>query len=436
MSRREAAPGNAPGPATETRVEPEAKEGHPASASRRNHRIAVGLLLSLIVYGSLYPLTWNFAQPQDFIYWGRLGLVDVVENVILFLPLGWLLAWHHHGQGRPWGGFLTWFPIALIIAVILQWLQKYLPRTPALPDIVFNMLGFTGGWLTGMISGSGLRRLSRRHLNLHAADRFALVMVALWVAAELFPFIPTLDRSSVVDNVKSLWQQDLWQPRRMLLHMAVTVIGLEALAQLVRSVANERLARPLAAIATLAILLGKFVVIHQAPGMAVVMGIAAGAAAWGGIDRMAERPRLWTLLAIASAAYLLHGIWPLQWNDRPTAMRWLPFASSLSGSIEAVVSTVAFECLCFGAIIWSAARNGASLGGMAVTVAFLAFACEFAQRYLPGRTAEITSVVLALGMGWLVAALSRIDHYQRSNPGSGSGRSAAGRGQAQRQDVR
>ncbi|MCU0812723.1 MAG: VanZ family protein [Dechloromonas sp.] len=397
-------------------MEPEAKSGQPASTGRRNHRIAVGLLLLLIIYGSLYPFAWNFTQPQDFIYRGPLGLVDVVENVILFLPLGWLLAWHYQGQGGQRDGFLAWLPIALIVAGILQWLQKYLPRTPALSDIVFNMLGFTAGWLAGMISASSLNRLSRRHLNLHSADRFALVMVVLWVVAELYPFIPTLDRSSVAYNVKSLWQQDPWQPRRMLLHMAVTVIGLGALAQLVRSVAAERLARPLAAIATLAIVAGKFVVIYQAPGLPVVLGIAAGAAVWRGIDGMEERLCWWALLAIASAAYLLHAIWPLQWNDEPTAMRWLPFASSLSGSIGSVVTTVAFECLCFGAIIRSAVRNGASSGGITAFVATLAFACEFAQRYLPGRTAEITSVVLALGMGWLFAALSPIHRLRRGNP--------------------
>ena len=110
-------------------MEPKVIAGHPAGTSRRNHRIAVGLLLSLIVYGSLYPFSWNFAQPQDFIYWAPLGLVDVVENVILFLPLGWLLASHYHGQGRQRAGFAAWFPIALIVAGILQRLQKILPLT-------------------------------------------------------------------------------------------------------------------------------------------------------------------------------------------------------------------------------------------------------------------------------------------------------------------
>ena len=109
----------------------------------------------------------------------------VLAGWLCTLPLGWLLAWHYHGQGqgRQRSGFVAWFPIALIVAGILQWLQKFLPRTPALSDIVFNMLGVTAGWLAGMISGSSLDRLSRRYLNLHAADRFALVMVVLWVAA-------------------------------------------------------------------------------------------------------------------------------------------------------------------------------------------------------------------------------------------------------------
>ena len=53
---------------------------------------------------------------------------------------------------------------------------------------------------------------------------------------------------------------------------------------------------------------------------------------------------------------------------------------------------------------------------MTVTVAILAFACEFAQRYLPGRTAEITSALLALGRGWLLSALGSIQRFRRGHP--------------------
>jgi hypothetical protein len=119
------------------------------------------------------------------------------------------------------------------------------------------------------------------------------------------------------------------------------------------------------------------------------------------------------VLAIATGSYLLHALWPWQWNDLPSAMGWLPFASSLAGSVEAVVTSVAFESLCFGAIIWAATRNGASLLGITLCTATLAFVCEWAQRYLPGRTAEITSVFLALGIGWLIAVLGKPNRVKR-----------------------
>lgn len=394
-------------------MEPNEKASPPTAASGRNYRIGVGLLLALIVYGSLYPLTWNFAQPQEFIFRGSIGLADLLENVVLFLPLGSLLAWRYRGQPGQRAGFAIWFLVALAVASVLQWLQKYLPRTPALSDIGFNMLGFLLGWVGGMVAGNSLQRLAQRHLNLHGADRFALVMLVLWLAAELFPFIPTIDRSSIFDNVKSLWQQAAWQPRRMLLHAGMALIGLEALAHLLRSVAAEHLVRPLAVVATLAMLGGKFIVVHQTPGVPVVLGIIAGTATWVAVDRLAAGCRLWSVAAVATASYLLHALWPLRWNDVPSAMSWLPFASSLAGSIEAVVTSVAFESLCFGAIIWSAVRNGAAPGGVAASVAVVAFACEWAQRYLPGRTAEITSVVLALGMGWLVVALGDKPYFKR-----------------------
>ena len=391
----------------------------------RSYRIGIALVLLLIVYGSLYPLQWDFAHPQDFVTSGGIHLGDVLENVALFLPLGWLLAWHaQHEQLAPRRAgmrFALWWLIALVVASVLQWLQKYLPRTPALSDIVFNMLGHTLGWWAGAVSVQAMHRLQRRHTQLHAAERFALLMVGIWWVAELFPLIPTIDVSSVVDNVKSLWQQPAWQPRRMVLHVGMTVLGLEATACLVRSVAVDAPARLVCALMTALVLGGKFVVIHQAPGLAVVLGILGGAVAWRGIDAIdaggawADNTglRLAFVGGVALATYLTNALWPISpswpmvWRNPPDAMRWMPFGSSLSGNMESAITNVAFECLCFGAMVWAAVRRGANWRHATLAVALLAFACEWLQRYMPTRTAEITSVVTALGMGWCVAALGR-----------------------------
>ena len=407
-------------PATSPPALGEIQEAGAHAIHPRSYRIGIALVLLLIVYGSLYPLQWDFAHPQDFITSGGVHLGDVLENVALFVPLGWLLAWHRPEPGamsRSWAGrmrrFAFWWVTALVVAAVLQWLQKFLPRTPALSDIVFNMVGHTAGWWAGAVSVRGLHRLQRRHahLDLHAAERFALLMLGIWWVAELFPLIPTIDVSSVVDNVKSLWQQPAWQPRRMALHMGMTVLGLEATARLVRSVDPAAPVHRLCAAVLALVLAGKFVVIHQTPGLAVVLGLLGGAAAWAGIEAVASPPRrLAWLWAMALATYLVHAVyplWPLPWRHPPDAMRWLPFGSSLSGNMESAITNVAFECLCFGGMVWAAVRRGAGPVRATLAVALLAFACEWLQRYLPGRTAEITSVVTALGMGWCVAALAR-----------------------------
>ncbi len=396
----------------------EADAARPAQGVQpRSYRIAIGLVLLLIVYGSLYPLRWDFAHPQDFVWHGRIGLGDLLENVMLFLPLGWLLAWYHedgeNDSAAGWRAFALWFVIAWVVAGALQWLQKYLPRTPALSDVVFNMVGHVLGWYAGRLSVRLMQRAHRhpltRHLALQAADRFALLTVGVWWVAELFPLIPTIDVSSVVDNVKSLWQQPWWQPRRMLQHIGMTLMGLEATAWLLHSVAwpSRRLHPRLACAAmALGVLGGKFVVIHQAPGMAVVLGIGGGLALWLGLGKLPGDRRLSTLLAVALATYLMQAIWSWQWRAMPLPMGWMPFGSSLSNNIESVITNVTFECLCFGTLVWLAVRQGLDWRFATAGVALLAFVCEWTQRYLPGRTPEITSVVLALGMGWLVAALA------------------------------
>lgn len=383
------------------------KSHDPAKTSAGSYRIAVGILLLLITYGSLYPLTWNFDRPQDFVLTGRIGISDLVGNVVLFLPLGWLLAWHYQGRERQGLYFGGWFVAALVLAGGLQWLQKYLPRTPALSDIGFNIVGYVAGWCAGSLSVRALNRLMQHHQGLHAADRFAMLMIGIWLVAELFPLIPTLGVSSVWENIKSLWQQPAWQPGRMWAHVGMTVIGLEALTHLVRSVSDGRAARPLAGLATLTMVGGKFVVIGQSPGLAVVFGIAGGALLWWCIDLARESRRLLLAALIATVTYLVYALAPYEFRAPPNPMRWLPFASSLQTTIEGVVTSVAFEALCFGAMVWSAVRRGGLLPGLTICTAVMAFGCEWAQRYLPGRTAEITSVLTALAMGWLVSALGQ-----------------------------
>ncbi|MFZ4286467.1 VanZ family protein [Variovorax sp. HJSM1_2] len=377
----------------------------PNTTSVSHYRIAVGLVLLLIVYGSLFPLEWNFAHPQAFLFNGTSDLSDVLENVALFFPLGCLLA----ARGvRSAARFVVWFCIALVVAAGLQWLQKFLPRTPALSDVLFNMLGHVLGWGFGAVMAQMYTRAAERRPGLRQGNYFVMALLVLWLVAELFPLVPSLNPGAWLHKLLGLLHQPWWEPRRLWLHLGMTVMGLAALAEWLHSVGASRAAVGRAGVAAgLLMLLGKFVVWHQNPGLAVVLGILAGVGLWWLMAQAHDGLRTWLLFGVALITYGVHALWPFQWPGPPKAMLWLPFASSLSSNIESVITTVALESLCFGSLIWGAVRRGLGLPVAAVAVALLAFGAEWSQRYQPARTAEITSVLLALGMAWLVAALGK-----------------------------
>lgn len=122
-----------------------------------------------------------------------------------------------------------------VVASALQWLQKHLHRTPALSDVVFNMVGFVLGWGAGSVARWRVGHLLERHLGWEDADRYTLVLIALWWVTGLSPLIPTLDVTSVSHNVKSVRQQEPWQPRSRMLHACMALIRLAAVAHLARS---------------------------------------------------------------------------------------------------------------------------------------------------------------------------------------------------------
>ena len=382
--------------------------------------VLVGLILLLIVYGSLFPFRWDFAQPQPFVWHGPIGVLDLIENVVLFLPLGAVLGWSAQGRARHAARFVAWALMALGLAGALQWLQIYLPRTPALYDVIFNLLGHGLGWGGGVLARRRLGHLLARHPTLEDADRFTLVLIALWLLAELYPLLPTLDVSSVKENIKSLWQQELWQPRRLAIHAGMTVIGLAAVVELARSAHLAHRARQAAWLAATGVLAGKFFVVGQSPGVPVVAGIASGALLWRLLDR--APPLRWTSTAsVALVTYLIVALWPWAWRTPPADMAWMPFASSLSTAIQSSLPARALECLCFGAILWGTVRRGARLVTVTLCTALLAFVCEWTQRYLPTRTAEITPLLLALGMGWLLTVAATPSYRRMARTSSSTG---------------
>ncbi len=187
---------------------------------------------ALIFFASLFPFNGWRAQgiePAVFLlaplpppYWTGF---DVGTNVVGYAPLGFLLALAllRTGRGR-WA-----VPLALLagalLSLVLEFLQIYLPqRVPSNLDWLLN----TGGTLAGALLALLLERLgaiarwSRFRTRWFLPDaRGALVLLALWPWALLFPAAEPFGLGQVVERLQGALAQALegtpfleWLPLR------------------------------------------------------------------------------------------------------------------------------------------------------------------------------------------------------------------------------
>ena len=85
---------------------------------------------------------------------------------------------------------------------------------------------------------------------------------------------------------------------------------------------------------------------------------------------------------------------PFQFRSPPQPFWWLPFESWFVGAVDSYYGTLFGKLFLYTAIVWVERKSGIRwIWALAVPAAILA-AGEFAQRYLPGRTPEITDLCL------------------------------------------
>jgi VanZ family protein len=192
---------------------------------------------ALVVYASLYPFAGWRAQgvaPFAFLsspwpkYWTAF---DFLANAAGYAPLGFLLALAvlRRGTRQVGGGAGTAVLVATgsaaVLSLVLEALQTYLPsRVPSNIDFALNTLGALGGALiAGALEFAGLiDRWSRFRLRWFVDEaRGALVLLALWPFALLFPAAVPLGLGQVFERLEAAladWLTDTpfleWLPVR------------------------------------------------------------------------------------------------------------------------------------------------------------------------------------------------------------------------------
>jgi VanZ family protein len=176
---------------------------------------------ALIVYASLYPFTgwhdqglpaWEFLwSPLPPKYWSGF---DVGINVVGYVPFGFLLALSflrrgaRHATSRAnLAAVAVSVGIATLMSFCMEMLQSYLPsRVASNLDLALNVLGaLAGAVLAAVLELAGaIDRWSNFRGRWFVVDaRGALVLLALWPFALLFPPAVPLGLGQVFERLES-----------------------------------------------------------------------------------------------------------------------------------------------------------------------------------------------------------------------------------------
>jgi VanZ family protein len=364
----------------------------------------LGIVLALILYGTLYPFHFDFtrASGNPFLIllhsWpSRFGgslLVDAVLNVAVFVPLGataYLAMARRHGRAA---GYAFALALGTSLSAGVEMLQIYdAHRYCSAADWLFNTIGTFLGAALAIIFQPRIDKLASTASRRGAPA--SLFLAACWMGAQLYPLIPEFNRG----HLRAAWVHLTRTPLSGV-EIFAGAAGWFVLALVLQSV-WPRMPLLLLPLLMIAIPIRVFILDRTVSGSDFLAG-ALGLLLWAVTPQKVRQGAAWVLLF---AAIVARELAPFHLGSFHR-FSWSPLAASLSAQSTFATVVILRKAFEYGAMVWLLQF---SLGYMAAGVAVAAglAAMEALQCFLPGRQPEITDPLLALGMAFVLRLLSR-----------------------------
>lgn len=398
-----------------------------ARASTALARAVLAYLALMIAVITLAPFRFATAPVQGIT--AVVGLRDVVLNLVLFFPLGFV---ERLGRGRDEGtGWARAFGLGFALSLVIELAQLFAPgRYPSVADLFANATGAALGALAcarAVRRVDGPRTVRALALELPLVGLTFLLVPMLWAAtlAQVVPtellLLPVASAAWVFGSVHAAYAppshgSDEGPLRRM---------GLGALLWTTVALAPAALTGPWVLVAAVFVLIATLSARFRAPAALVAMRAADGAP-----SRRFEGPTLRIALVPLVTFVVTNALWPIAgWRETWEGMLALmPPGTALDDRTAyatlaqlAGFTAVGYAIAEYGGRRIERAREvvprGALVGGA------LALALEVVQGFLAGHHASVLRLVLgtaaaAIGAGLYVLQLRQI----RSLLGRGTGR--------------
>jgi VanZ family protein len=325
---------------------------------------------------------------------------DFISNIFFYLPLGFFGSLAVAGSGRTLPRILLVTLAGGLLSTTMELAQYYIAaRVSAADDVYANLIGTLLGAVIGNFAGGHVLWLPFQEI---AANRVPCLLLGLWLAYRLYPYVPVIDLHKYWDALKPV----VFHPRPTGYDLfRYTAIWL-TVGSLIEAVGGRRCGWLLFPLFSAAVLFAKVAIIGKTLSAAEIGGAAIALAIWLLLAICGSARIRVTATALLFAAYIVaERLEPFQFTAYGRAFGWTPFRSFLYGSVEVNITSFLEKAFLYGALIWLFDKSGLRSALSTILVAMLLFATSWAETFLPGRSAEITDALMALLIGAIIAAL-------------------------------
>lgn len=372
------------------------------------------ILMFLITYGSLYP--FDFSMPviksdmEISIFFASLAGYskgDLLQNVLLFIPLGFVGPFLRSPSGKKLPDFVyavVFLSFGFMFAIFVQILQIYVPsRVPGLGDSFVNLAGSIVGYIGGLFFKKHAESV---HTELRVNDIFIMILLSSWVAYKLFPFIPTIDWQNIKNGLKPL----LLNPDFEILSFVGNTISVYLIGYLFHKSSMKQPTLYYVFFVYIVLGLQVFFIdvdisINEVLGAIVAMILWFGSAAY-------VRAHHALLVLLFTAMLIFYFLYPFGWLPHYHSFSFVPFSGFLTGSIEQNFLNLFLKVFLYGGllkILWDVPLRPFS--ALMVT-GFIVGGIEFMQIFMsPDHSPEITDPLLVVLIYYLIPKENQVIHF-------------------------
>lgn len=329
--------------------------------SSRTHFAApllLAIFVALILYVSLYPFQFGADGPTAMevlrtLSWARASRGDMLNNVLLYVPLGFCIALTIEPRFGRLTGIAGGLVGGALLSITMEIMQGSIAtRVPSLTDLSLN----AAGALAGAIGGSAWHALGVRMTpQANPAGRsgaIALVVLVLWLIARLWPFVPDASLRQLKRAVRPLFTPEFgWAD------LTAFFVGWLVVAQAVFHLARRQRSVDVFLIVIAAVLVGRTFTAGNTLELAELAAIALLLPVLVLISRVEDRGRS-ALLAAALGTWLASvALLPALGGARDVAVE-LPALGEFLGRNAPPPAELAGRAFSYVALTWLLAGTG------------------------------------------------------------------------------